>query len=237
MYWGGVRAAGKASVYPEAGEQKLLYRVDLLGVTGREKTGTIGAANTVTAINSRDVSGWAFDASADIPLPQINPLIHLGYAYGSGDNNTTGTDHAFHQTGLQGNYSQIGALSQNTDNYGTVLRPELSNIHIISAGVTTPVLHASDVGVIYRYYRLADTATSIASSGIFNTLDGTHRSLGQGVDLLFNADVMKEAAWNPSHVQSVGFRSSLGFFRSGDAYGAAKGENAVRGLVELKVGF
>ena len=236
MYWYGLRATGKTAVFDDADANKVGYRVDLLGVSGHEDQPTLGATN-VTAITGRHVQGWAFDAGTDIPLPHAKPLIHLGYAYGSGDDSTTGTDNSFRQTGLQGNFSRIGALSQNTDNYGTVLRPELSNIHIISAGVTMPVLAASDAGVIYRYYRLADTATSLVSSGVANTLNGVDKDLGQGVDVMFNMDVLKETTENIPHVQSLSFRSSLGFFRSGDAYGTASGETAVRGLVELKVGF
>jgi alginate production protein len=238
LYWAGVRAAGQANVFDSPDEQKLLYRVDLMRVSGDEDVGTIGGGNTIIAINDQDVSGWAFDASTDIPLPHAKPLIHLGYAYGSGDSDAADdTDHSFRQTGMEGNFSRIGALTQNTNNYGTVLRPELGNIHILSAGVTSPVLAASDAGLIYRRYRLSDPATSISSSGVFNTLDGAHRDLGQGVDLLFNMDVLKETATTLAHVQSLELRSSLGFFRSGDAYGAAKGENAVRGLVELKAAF
>jgi hypothetical protein len=236
MYWGGVRAAGKTAIYQGADQTKLNYRVDLMGVAGHEDQSTLGATN-ITAVNDRNVQGWALDASTDIPIPNVKPLVHLGYAYGSGDDSATGTDHAFRQTGMQGNFSQIGALSQNTDNYGTVLRPELSNIHIISAGVTTPLLAASDAGVIYRYYRLADDASSIVSSGIVDSLNGTSKNLGQGVDFVFNTDVLKETTANIQHVQSLTFRSSLGFFRSGDAYGPASDQTAVRGLVELKVGF
>lgn len=243
LVWGGVRAAGHTH-FLEAGDQQLAYRVDLLGVTGDEDlavTAPSGSNRIVTAINSRDVRGWGFDAATDIPVPVFDrpPLIHLGYAYGSGDGNPAGsTDHAFRQDGLAGNFSQLGALSVNTDNYGTVLRPQLSNIHILSAGVTSPVFEASDVGAIYRYYRLADATTALPSSGIEDNLDGVDKGLGQGLDFLFNVDVLKEAHLTPTnHVSDVTFRSSLGFFWAGKAYGAGDGDVATRGLVELKVGF
>lgn len=235
LVWGGVRAAGKTPFVE--GADKMSYRVDLMAVSGREDVATI-AGGVITALNNKHVRGWAFDAGTDIPLPHAKPVVHLGYAFGSGDSNAAdGTDHAFRQSGLAGNFSRIGALSENTNNYGTVLRPELANIHILSAGVTMPVLTASDVGVIYRYYRLDDLSASLASSGVYNTLDGVHRQLGQGVDFLFNMDLVKEKQVNDTHVQDVALRSSFGFFRSGNAYGTASGETAVRGLVEMKVGF
>lgn len=236
LFWAGLRAAGKTAALAE-GANKPSYRIDLMAVRGNEDVATI-AGGVVAAVTDTDVRGWALDAATDIPLPNVSPVIHLGYAFGSGDGNGADTtDHAFRQTGLDGNFSRFGALSENTDNYGTVLRPDLSNIHVLSAGMTMPVMTASNVGVIYRYYRLDEAAAGLAASGVFNTLNGTDRELGQGVDLLFNVDVLKERQMSGAQLQAVDFRSSLGFFRSGDAYGAADGETAVRGLVELKVGF
>jgi alginate production protein len=241
LFWGGLRAAGKTRFLGNE-KDKLSYRFDFMGVTGHEHLATTtpsGQNRLVTAVDGRSVRGWGFDAATDVPLPNAWPLLHLGYAYGSGDGDTTDSrDHAFRQNGLKGNFSRIGALSENTDNYGTVLRPELSNIHIMSAGLTMPVMEASDIGAIYRYYRLADLATNLMSSGIDDTLTGTSKSLGQGVDFLFNMDVLKEAHLAARNgVQDVKFRSSLGFFKAGKAYGTADDEVAARGLVEVKVGF
>jgi hypothetical protein len=241
LVWAGVRAAGETHFM--GGADKLMYRIDLMGVDGHEQLPTTAPSGTtqriVTAVNGRDVRGWGLDAATDIPIPNAKPLIHLGYAYGSGDGNTAdGTDHAFRQDGLAGNFSQLGALTGNTNNYGTVLRPELSNIHILSAGVTMPVLQASSLGAIYRYYRLAEPTTALLESGVENTLNGTDKGLGQGLDLLFDANLLKEANITPVNgVSAVDFRSSLGFFWAGKAYGAGDGDLAARGLVEVKVSF
>lgn len=240
LFWGGIRAAGRTH-FMGTEANKLAYRVDLMGVTGRENLATTtpsGQNRLVTAVDRRSVRGWGFDAATDIPLSKAWPILHLGYAYGSGDEDTAdGRDHAFRQNGLRGNFSRFGALSENTDNYGTVLRPQLSNIHILSAGMTMPVMEASDIGAVYRYYRLDEPATTLMSSGIYDTLNGTDTGLGQGVDFLFNMDVLKEAHLASTGVQDVKFRSSLGFFRAGNAYGTSDGEVAARGLVEVKVGF
>lgn len=241
LVWAGVRAAGKTHVIGTP-DQKLAYRVDLLAVDGHEDLATTvagpGSNRTVTGITGHDVMGWGFDAATDIPIPNAKPFIHLGYAYGSGDSNANGTDNTFRQPGLYGNFSRFGALTENTDNYGTVLRPELSNIHIVTAGVTMPVFAASDVGAIYRYYRLADAAAALPASGVENNLDGVDKYLGQGVDLLFNTDILKDADLTPTKgVTDVTLRSSLGFFWAGKAYGSADGDVAARGLVEVRVGF
>lgn len=237
--WAGLRATGDTH-FLSTGPRKTGYRFDLLGVTGNEDVTTIApfgpGTNIVTALSDQDVRGWGFDGAVDVPLRGKLPILHFGYAFGSGDDNPAdGTDHGFRQNGLHGNYSRIGALTENTDNYGTVLRPELSNIHIVSVGATLPVLDASDAGLIYRYYRLDEPTTALAASGLENTLNGVDRSLGQGVDLLFNMDIPKETGFTVSHVEDMKLRSSLGVFRASDAFGAGDGEYAVRGLVELKV--
>ena len=237
LFWGGVRASGKTHAFM-TGADKPSYRVDLMAVTGKEDVATINGVGVVTAVDNKNVKGWAFDAGVDIPLPKVRPVLHLGYAFGSGDGDTTDdSDRAFRQTDLEGNFSSIGALSESTNNYGTVLRPQLTNIHVVSAGITMPVLKASNVGIIYRYYRLDEQAVSLVSSGINNTLDGVNRELGQGVDILFNMNILKERQINSEYVQDVVLRSSLGFFRSGKAYGTEDGEVVVRGLAELKIGF
>jgi hypothetical protein len=242
LAWGGLRAAGQVHSLFD-GENKIRYRADLLGVTGTETANTTTASGpgvlTVTGVNHRHVRGWAFDTGVDIPLVQESKTqLHLGYAYGSGDGNATdSTDHAFRPTGLNGNFSKIGALSQNADNYGTVLRPELTNLHIFAAGFTRPVLTAADAGILYRYYRLADTATSLSQSGVLNTLNDTSHDLGQGIDVLFNMDLLKQYNMTMAKVHDFTLRTSLGGFRTGSAYGTADGKIVLRGLAELKLNF
>lgn len=239
LVWGGLRASGKMKS-PLADADKTMYRLDLMAVGGRATTDTtapFGTSNRiVTGVNTADVRGYGLDAAVDVPLSQGMPILHFGYAFGSGDNNTAdGTDHAFRQPSLAGNFSRIGALSESSDVYGTVLRPDLSNIHIFAAGATMPVLKASDVGAVYRYYLLDKPVTSLPSSGVANVLNGNDRDLGQGVDLLFNMDLSKEYDLNTGMARNLSLRSSLGFFRAGDAYGTGEGDVATRGLVELKI--
>jgi alginate production protein len=238
LVWAGVRAAGKTRAF--AGADKIHYRVDVMGVAGSENfdmTAPSGTSNLiVTGTDERDVLGWAVDAGVDIPLVKDSrPLLHLGYAFGSGDDDPNGsTDHAFRQSGLDGNFSRIGALSQNSSNYGVVLRPQLSNIHILTAGLTSAVFQSSDVGLLYRYYRLAEPANALPSSGVNNTLNNDDRDLGHEIDLLFNTDISRH--FNMGEKEAY-LRTSLGAFRAGDAFGTNEGEVAARGLVELGVNF
>ncbi|MEZ0262233.1 MAG: alginate export family protein [Alphaproteobacteria bacterium] len=240
LVWFGVRASGETRL-PTTGDNKFAYRADLMAVEGDEVvTGTAPfgpGTQIVNALTSRDVSGWAFDGAVDVPLPNASPILHFGYAFASGDENpgTAQEDNGFRQSGLNGNFSRFGALTENTDNYGTALRPELNNIHVLAAGATMPVFDASNAGIVYRYYRLDERATSLSANGVITTLNGVDRDLGQGLDLLFNVDILKEAEITVPHVQDMNLRSSIGVFHAGDAFGPSDGETAVRGLVELKI--
>lgn len=238
LLWAGVRAAGESRPLTD-GADRVKYRVDLMGVSGNERVDTTTAAGSnllVTGIRDRDVLGWGLDAGVDIPLAMnSHPVLHLGYAYGSGDDGT-GDDHSFRQSGLRGNFSRVGVLSQSVYNYGTVLRPQLSNIHILAAGFTMPMFQASDAGVLYHYYRLADAATSVTSS-VNGTLNGRDNDLGQGIDLLFNTSLYESDNIRAGHINSAYLRTSLGAFRAGDAYGTNEGEIAGRGLIELGFNF
>src|SRR5262249_39400762 len=88
LVYAGVRASGKTKLL---GQEKTLYRADLIAVAGNEDLTTYGpfgpGTRVVTGTTDQDVSGWGFDAAVDIPVPNASPLIHLGYAYGSGDDN------------------------------------------------------------------------------------------------------------------------------------------------------
>jgi len=233
LLWAGLRASGKIpSFLPEAG--KMSYRADLIGLTGHENQNTTAVATPttmlVTGMNRDHVNGWAFDGAVDIPLPVAGknpPALHLGYAHGSTD---------YRQSDLSGNFSKTGELTENTDNYGVVLRPDLADIHIFSGGVTKPVMNFGNIGLIYRYYRLSSPATS-AIGGVPTGLNGTDRDLGQALDVLFNLDMMKELNIFSKNAQGLSLRTALGLFREGAAYGPDEGRCVARGLVEVKVSF
>ncbi|MCB1783655.1 MAG: alginate export family protein [Alphaproteobacteria bacterium] len=247
LFWFGVRAQGDlGGLQPKLEPTRVNYRVDVMGVTGHDEvqssTSGPGSNRTVTGVSDKDVLGWALDAEVNVPVPvsvaSQEPVFILGYAFGSGDDDSTdGTDHAFRQTGLDGNTSRPGTASGSIHNYGSVLRPDLSNIHVMTAGVVVPVSQASDVTGLYHYYRLDEKATSLSTSGIDASLNGTDKGLGQGLDVMFNSNLTKEFGLPDQTVERVDFKATLGAFRGGNAYGAGDGETAVRGQVELRFRF
>jgi len=240
--WLGVRTTGVFEE-PVNALENFKYRADLIGLFGDEdletSAGGPGTSRTVTGVDNLDVSAWAFDSGFAVS-PRIvgNPVFTAGYSYGSGDDDATdGTDNEFRQTDMQGSSSRIGLERQQQKNYGEVLRPELSNIHILTAGVGLPVTEGTDVGLTYFNYHLAEDATSLRSSGIGAPMNGTDKDIGQAADFIVNVDVDKELDMNSRYVDDIGFRLVVGSFFAGDAYEPADEDDAYRVFTELRLRF
>lgn len=241
LFWAGVRTTGEFSK-PMQSVAKIKYRADLMGVTGEEDilntaAGPNADLRVVTGSTNRDVLGWGLDAGATVdPFQEGGWVFSLGYAFGSGDDGS-GTNNAFRQTDMQGNSSRIGLERQQQKNYGEVLRPELSNIHILSAGAAYPVTEATDASLNYYYYRLDEEETSLRSSGITAPVNGTDKSLGQGLDFVLNVNVSEEFDVNVPYADRTDFRFVAGTFFPGDAYDPSNDNAALRLFTELRFKF
>ena len=243
LFWAGVRVAGDVSALDSYRFANMTYRADAIGLVGSQDTESstpnIDETRTVTGSTQQDVSAWAVDLGVDLALSgERKPVVSLGYAYGSGDDDTSDNDdHNFRQTGLDGNTSYMAGASGSSYNYGSVLRPDLSNIHVLTAGLVVPILKDSDVSMKYHYYRLAEDATSLATSGINASLNGTDKDLGHGLDVMLNVDVSEELNIARRGFDKIGLKTTLGTFKAGEAYGSAEDEIAVRGQVDLSFRF
>lgn len=246
IVWLGLRLSGDVPALTNASAvSKAKYRVDLIGMAGNEDRLTTSAVGTnerlVTGETDADLRAWAFDAGLDIPvsgLASVEPVFHIGYAYGSGDGNPNdGDDHAFRQTDLDSNSSHLAGFSSSVNHYGSVLRPDLSNIHIATLGVNVPVTNALDVAGFYHYYALAEADGSVAASGIDAPVNGDDRDLGHGLDIMFNLDVAKQFNYDPVVADQINLKTTLGGFVAGSAYGAAEDETALRGQIDLNIRF
>lgn len=243
LAWVGVRAKGKHLLFADSVPQ-VSYRVDVIGLTGEitEVSTTAGPSSdlrTVNGVNTRDVNAFAFDGSIDIETAApLSPTITLGYAYGSGDDGT-GDSRTFRQSGLDGNSSRFpsGKVSNNLRNYGEVLRPELSNIHILNAGVAFPVMRASDFSLNYFSYWLDDEEGPLEDEDITAPLNGRDSHIGQALDASLNINLGKELKRSERYLKDTALRLRLGSFKSGDAFGDAEGDYALRGSSELRVKF
>ena len=102
----------------------------------------------------RRVRGEAIDLGATLFLDDRSgwsPRATLGYAWGSGDDGE-GVDTSHHQTGWQSNKSYMGA-EIDFKTYGTVLDPQLSNIHVLTAGVGITPMKKSSLDLVFHHYR------------------------------------------------------------------------------------
>ena len=134
----------------------------------------------------RDLSGFAVDVGGtlrflDLPL---YPSITLGYAFASGDPNPEdGTNNAFRQTGLHSNETRMSGISE-FKYYGEALDPDLSNIHIFTAGLGLRPLSNVTVDLVYHHYMLDEYADELGSSAITAPLNRTSKNVGDALDVV-----------------------------------------------------
>src|SRR5439155_7306908 len=102
------------------------------------------ARAVVSSRPTRDVSGFAFDARGTwATRAPARPALTLGYAFGSGDSNARrGVDTGFRQPDVFKNRDRfLGADVFRI--YGEIVRPNLSNLHIVTGSLGYRVLRAS----------------------------------------------------------------------------------------------
>lgn len=234
LLWFGTRNSGTFD--------NITYRADIMGVVGEvdnlDTTFVSASARRVDGSTSNNILAWGFDGGIDIQLDtRFNPMLSFNYAYGSGDSNPNGTDGNFRQTGLQGNSSILNQSSGSLRNYGEVLRPELSNLHILSTGIGAPVSQYSDVVAMYHYYHLDEATTSFRSTSTSVALNGQNKSVGHGLDIAYNINLSDTLGWKQKGLSDTRLRLNLSGFKSGDAYGTQSGEYSARTFAEIFVRF
>jgi hypothetical protein len=157
----------------------------------------------------RDVSGWAVDAGVNWILPwALEPRLFAGYAIGSGDPNPeSGDDRSFRQSGLHGNEPGFGGV-QRFGQYGNLLDPELSNLGVVTLGLGLTLFDSSSVDLVYHYYHQMQAATFLRDVRFDAELDGRHRDVGHGIDVVLAIEEWKR----------LELEFDVSVFRSGDAF-------------------
>ena len=176
----------------------------------------------------RDIDGWAYDVGGTWRLPLAGaPRLTLGYARGSGDTDPDdAADHAFRQTGLQGNEPGYGGVER-FHGYGELLDPELSNLAICTLGLGVSLLEASSLDVIYHRYRLVERVGELRDAQLDGDLTGTSEELGEAIDVIL---ALEEWA-------RVQFRLSGSLFHVGDAFREQRGKWIAGGQLDFSVAF
>jgi hypothetical protein len=142
LFWIGLRSTGR---WKDPILGRFRYWLDTAIVTGEETLIDYDSENgksVVDEIIKRDVSGgWAIDVGVTLKTRlHGKPSITLGYAIGSGDHDPdSGTDRSFRQTGIHNNNGRFWGVDS-FRYYGELLRPELSNLHVLTLSAGLPLL-------------------------------------------------------------------------------------------------
>ena len=136
-------------------------------------------------LENQDVSGYAVDfgvtKSFDLPM---RPSITIGYAWGSGDDNSDdGTDRAYRQTGLHANEGKLAGVTE-IKYYGHVFEPDLSNLQILTVGLSLNWDDRRSIEIVYHNYRLNEFTEELDLGNLEGELNLRSKDLGNEIDLI-----------------------------------------------------
>lgn len=155
-------------------------RTDWLGLTY-----WIDAAHVRGESEGIDVRGWGLDAGFIATFDVAGELsVIFAYAFGSGDGDEEdGTDHAYRQTGLQGNGTALGSVTD-IQYYGELLDPELSNLHIRTVGLGLRPIEPLSLTLLYHAYRQDQRSDELRDVSIDAEPTGLSHDIGSEIDLI-----------------------------------------------------
>ena len=229
LTWVGVRYRGRHKI---DGVGKLYFTLDGALVRGNEVEIDSTEANGVVSVTrpvKRRVKGAAFDGSLSWELPvEWEPILSFGYTIGSGDDTPDdGHDGDFRQTGLHGNNGKFRGISR-FRYYGEALRPDLTNIRILTAAFGAPIGESVWVEMVLHDYKQQSARGEIPGSRLDLDPTGLSRKLGREFDLIVSYE-------QPSRKWEA--ELSAGAFRAGEAFGAEQGEWALVVAVKINHNF
>jgi alginate production protein len=150
----------------------MAYWLQLAHAAGTGAEGRISASGLDAGLT------WEFDR------PAFTPSLVLAYAYGSGDGDPRdGVDRNFRQTGLQDNESKLSGLVS-VEYYGVLLQPELSNLHIVTAGMGIRPKDNLSLELLYHRYRQDKVSAAIRDAEVAMSPNGLSDDLGWEIDLV-----------------------------------------------------
>jgi hypothetical protein len=210
--WIGVSARGRAPAQWLG--LPVRYWLDFAWVGGEEVRLRRAAGSSQVVRDPRHVDGTGLDLGATIEtsLP-ATPAFTFAYAYGSS---------LYRQPSLKRNRSALSGTPRFRF-YGELLRPQLANLHVVTAGVgfaLGPHLWLETLGHQYWQDR---TRSELRDDPFVQSPDGKNRDLGRGVDVVLG--LRPDGPWI--------FDVAYGVFWAGAAYDA-QGRDAHR--VNLRFG-
>ncbi|HMS16564.1 MAG TPA: alginate export family protein, partial [Planctomycetota bacterium] len=83
----------------------------------------------------------------------VEPSIYVGFAFGSGERNDPGERrHGFRQSGLHDNAMRLNGVTS-FRYMGELVRPELSNLMVLTAGVGFRLFERTSIDFVWHHYR------------------------------------------------------------------------------------
>jgi hypothetical protein len=227
--WLGARAIGRWKKKPLG---TFFYWADVASVRGTEDLTEFAEFDDgfIESNGSRriDVRGWAVDTGLTF-RPRKNRQLSFtaSYAVGSGDDDPDPLrDRSFRQTGLNTNKNKHRGVTR-FRYYGELLRPELSNLRVLTFAIGRRFLSASSLDLIYHNYRQVYADTLLRSARIDTPLLGENKDVGDEIDLVIGIEEWRH--WELKLIGSV--------FLAGDAYGPSVDEKAYRADLQLRYIF
>lgn len=200
--------------------ETLSYFAEFVYETGKSY---LNVSNKETSI-----SAYAVNSGIDYFIPVVlKPAVTLQYAFASGDKDRTNyTDSVRPETS---NGNDNGFISFGTYSGGYALRPVLSNIHVIRAGLSfvpfswTDSLSLKKIAVISKYsYYIKDKQKGVIKSGEAPN----HKSfIGQGADISLRWQMFYD----------LSFYINYGLFRPGEAYDDTTSQNFVMAGINMSI--
>ena len=108
-----------------------------------------------------------------------------------------------------------------------MLRPELSNLHILTASVGFPIWKNSSIEIVYHRYRQDEPATFLRDVRIDADPLGIRKDIGEELDIVIGLE-----KWKHLELEFVAAR-----FRAGGAFGNLADETATGLSFELTYNF
>jgi len=188
----------------------------------------LDAAYVTGTVLDKDLSGFGLDVGVSYIARKLpfDPYVTVAYAFGSGDRDPNdGVDRNFRQTGFQSNSGKFGGVA-NFDYYGVLMDPELSNLHVYTAGLGFRPSRKSSVDVVYHYYR-QDVAFDDFRDADVEDPSGKNTDIGEEIDVVVGYREIKNLA----------LRLRAGYFLPGDAYKEGEDDPAFQARFDIKWSF
>lgn len=178
------------------------------------------------------IAAYAFNTGLSYFIPVVlNPTLNFQYAFGSGDSSRKDYTTGNRKESDDANGYDKGFISFGTFSGGYALKPVLSNIHIIRAGITclpfsltdSAYLKKMSLGTKYSYY-LKDKKSSPINNGIDDATEN-ESFIGQGIDISLRWQIFYDAS----------FYLNYGLFLPGDAYKNTDPHNFIMAGINLSI--